>query len=78
MKIAYITNGFSSNLNSSYELSRRLGRAGHEVTYFSAENVAQRIEDNGFPVHTADRTGPADAVIRFPETVIAADTAVVF
>lgn len=61
MKIAYITNGFSSNLNSSYELFRRLTLAGHEVTYLSVENVGQRITDNGFPF---TRLGDQDRLLK--------------
>lgn len=49
MKIAYITNGFYSNLNCSYELCRRLAAAGHEVTYLSAEDIGRRVSENGYP-----------------------------
>ncbi len=49
MKIAYITNGFSSNLNCSYELFRRLRMADHEVLYLSAEDIVARVAQNGYP-----------------------------
>lgn len=48
MKVAYITNGFSGNLNCSYELFRRMQLAGHEVVYLSFEDVSQRVEKNGY------------------------------
>ncbi len=48
MKIAYMTNGFSSNLNNSYEFSRRLTQAGHEVIYISPIDIADRVQQNGF------------------------------
>ena len=49
MRIVYITNGLSSTLNSSFELSRRLCDAGHEVTYLSPADIEQRVTAQGYP-----------------------------
>jgi len=46
--IVYITNGMASTLNSSFELSRRLAAAGHEVTYISHVDLGQSIESEGY------------------------------
>ncbi|MEM7355786.1 MAG: nucleotide disphospho-sugar-binding domain-containing protein [Acidobacteriota bacterium] len=58
MKILYLTNGMSSTLNSSFELSRLLLAAGHEVSYASPADVSQQVEAQGHPFHplSGDRT----------------------
>jgi UDP:flavonoid glycosyltransferase YjiC (YdhE family) len=47
MKIVYITNGMTSTLNSSFELSRRLRAAGHDVVYLSPADVVDQVEAQG-------------------------------
>ena len=46
-KLVYITNGMASTLNSSFELSRRLVAAGHEVTYLSHLDLSKSVESEG-------------------------------
>jgi len=48
LKILYLTNGMSSTLNSSFEVSRRLIAAGHEVTYASQADVSDRVTAQGY------------------------------
>ena len=50
-KIAYVTNGMASTLNSSVEFSRRLCRAGHEVHYVSHVDVSGALAAAGYPFH---------------------------
>ena len=45
--IAYVTNGMSSTLNSSLELSRRLVEAGHRVTYLSHRDLGEVASAHG-------------------------------
>ncbi|MGI9241420.1 MAG: nucleotide disphospho-sugar-binding domain-containing protein, partial [Verrucomicrobiales bacterium] len=49
--IVYITNGLSSTLHSSLELSRRLRGVGHQVTYVSFADLGEVIEGEGYPFH---------------------------
>ena len=46
-KFVYITNGMASTLNSSFELSRRIVAAGHEVVYLSHLDLSVRVEAEG-------------------------------
>ena len=48
MRIAYLTNGMASTLNSSLELSRRLTDAGHDVVYVSPADVGKQIGAHGY------------------------------
>lgn len=43
-----MAHGLTSPLNASLELSRRLRRAGHDVTYLSHADVAAEVENHGF------------------------------
>jgi len=63
LKILYLTNGMSSTLNSSFEVSRRLRVAGHEVVYASPADVGERVaaEGYGFVHLRADRDFAAHA-----------------
>lgn len=45
--VVYVTNGMSSTLNSSLELSRRLHEAGHRVTYVSKEDLGEVVSAHG-------------------------------
>ncbi len=47
MRVLYITNGMASTLNSSFELSRRLLAAGHEVVYASPADIVDQVEAQG-------------------------------
>lgn len=49
--IVYVTNGMSSTLNSSLELSRRLVDAGHRVTYVSPADVEETVRAHGHAFH---------------------------
>lgn len=49
MHVVYLTNGFASNLHSSFELSRRLVEAGHRVTYVSPVDVEAQVAAQGLP-----------------------------
>ncbi len=46
--IVYVTNGMSSNLNTSFEVARRLEAAGHRVTYASRESIDVLVTSQGF------------------------------
>ena len=48
MRALYITNGMASTLNSSFELSRRLSQAGHEVVYASPAEVSEAVRAQGY------------------------------
>lgn len=48
MRIAYLTNGLASTLNSSLELSRRLTEAGHDVIYVSPADLQERVAAYGY------------------------------
>lgn len=45
--VVYVTNGMSSTLNSSLELSRRLVEAGHRLTYVSKEDLGEVVSAHG-------------------------------
>lgn len=46
--IAYISIGMNSTIHGSIELGRRLGRAGHKVTFLSHRQIGNQVRANGF------------------------------
>ncbi|MEM9593744.1 MAG: hypothetical protein AAGD06_05750 [Acidobacteriota bacterium] len=54
MRVVYLSIGMSSALNASFELSRRLTAAGHEVVYLSHADVGPRVEAQGHRFHRLD------------------------
>ena len=69
-RIVYITNGLISPLNASFELSRQLTEAGHEIIYLSHADISASVAANGYRfVRITENAEIMDELIRAQATI---------